>query len=110
MQASTQGGTFDRHERAMKPLVHVQRIASNAYTYRISANGPLTEGDSATFDSLERCLFDAGASLDHYFSSVELKLDGLFIGQYATHALRSHPTAVAQRIRQHFHIAPARAD
>ncbi len=91
----------------MKPLVHVQRIASNAYTYRISADGALSpEEDSVTFESLERCLFDAGASLDQYFSAVELKLDGLFIGQYATHALRTHPTAVAQRIRQHFHPAP----
>jgi len=94
----------------MKPLVHVQRIATNAYTYRISATGPMAQGDSATFDSLERCLFDAGASLDQYFPSVELKLDGLFIGQYATCALRSHPIAVAQRIRQHFHPVPARAD
>lgn len=87
----------------MKPLVHVQRIAANAYTYRISTNGALrAEDDSATFESLERCLFDAGASLDRYFASVELKLDGLFIGQYATHSLRTHPTALAQRIRQHF--------
>ena len=91
----------------MKPLVHVQRIASNAYTYRISTHGDQASDDSATFDSLERCLFDAGASLDQYFASVELKLDGLFIGQYATQALRSHPTVVAQRIRQHFH--PARS-
>ena len=89
----------------MKPLVHVQRITKNAYTYRISNNGVQAGDDSATFDSLERCLFDAGASLDHYFSSVELKLDGLFIGQYTTKALRSHPTVVAQRIRQHFHPA-----
>jgi hypothetical protein len=86
----------------MKPLVHVQRIASNAYSYRISAAGAQAMGDSVTFDSLERCLFDAGASLDQYFASVELKLDGLFIGQYATLALRRQPSAVAQRIRQHF--------
>jgi len=94
----------------MKPLVHVQRIASNAYTYRVSATGAQATGDSATFDSLERCLFDAGASLDRYFASVELKLDGLFIGQYATQALRAHPTVVAQRIRQHFHPVAARRD
>ncbi|MBS0341888.1 MAG: hypothetical protein JSS56_15300 [Proteobacteria bacterium] len=91
----------------MKPLVHVQRIAANAYTYRISTNGVQAGDDSATFDSLERCLFDAGASLDHYFASVELKLDGLFIGQYATQVLRSQPSVVAQRIRQHFHPAPS---
>ena len=91
----------------MKPLVHVQRIASNAYSYRISAAGAQATGDSVTFDSLERCLFDAGASLDQYFASVELKLDGLFIGQYATLALRRHPSVVAQRIRQHFQ--PVRA-
>lgn len=95
----------------MKPLVQVQSLASNAYTYRISAVGAPAAGDGGTFESLERCLFDAGASLDQYFASVELNLDGLFIGQYATRALRRHPSIVAQRIRQHFLpviAAPAR--
>lgn len=86
----------------MKPLVQVLRLASNAYTYRISADGAPSAGDGGIFDTLERCLFDAGASLDQYFASVELNLDGLFIGQYATRALRRHPGVVAQRIRQHF--------
>ena len=44
----------------MKPLVHVQRIATNAYTYRISTHGDQASDDSATFDSLERRFGSAG--------------------------------------------------
>ncbi|HYP83642.1 hypothetical protein [Variovorax sp.] len=85
----------------MKPLVHIQCVAANAYTYQITANGAQAAGDSGTFDSLEHCLFDAGASLDQYFANVELKLDGRHIGQYATCALRRDPCVVAQRMRRH---------
>jgi hypothetical protein len=103
--------SLQQQEHEMKPLVQVQRIAQDAYVYRVSITGARAAGDSGTFESLEHCLFDAGASLDQYFSSVELNLDGLFIGQYPTGVLRRHPSVVAQRILQHFRPfrgAPAR--
>jgi hypothetical protein len=91
----------------MKPLVEIQRVASNAFSYRISAfvagAGPV--GDSGTFESLAFCLFDAGASLGPYFASVELNVDGLFVGSYPIDALCRHPKRLAQRIQQHFQPA-----
>jgi hypothetical protein len=91
----------------MKPLIEIRRVAPNAFTYRISAFVADAEeaGDSGTFESLEHCLFDAGASLGHYFDSVELNVDGLFVGSYPLDALRRHPKRVAQRIQQHFQPA-----
>jgi hypothetical protein len=91
----------------MKPLVEIQRAGSNAFTYRIRAfvAGAKEAGDSGTFESLARCLFDAGASLGHYFDSVELNVDGLFVGSYPVDALRRQPKRVAQRIQQHFQPA-----
>ena len=91
----------------MSPLVDVQRTASNAYTYRVSAGGAQPAADGATFESLEHCLFDAAASLDHYFPSVKLNLDGRFIGQYATLTLRRHASMVAHTIRKN--LPPALA-
>lgn len=93
----------------MKPVIEVHSVGSDAYTYRISAfaAGAATGGDYGTFASLEQCLFDAGASLGQYFTRVELNLNGLFIGQYATESLRRNPKVVAQRMRQHFQPAQA---
>ncbi|MGK6309878.1 hypothetical protein [Variovorax sp. DT-64] len=91
----------------MKPLVEIQRVGSNAFTYRISAfvAGAGPAGDSGTFDSLAFCLYDAGASLGSFFPSVELNVGGLFVGSYPVDALRRHPRRVAQRIEQHFQLA-----
>ncbi|KWT97535.1 MULTISPECIES: hypothetical protein [unclassified Variovorax] len=91
----------------MKPLVEIQRVGSHAFTYRISAflAGAGPAGDSGTFDSLAFCLYDAGASLGSFFSSVELNVDGLFLGSYPVDALRRHSRRVAQRIEQHFQLA-----
>jgi len=91
----------------MKPLVEIRRVATDAYAYRISAHGAEAQdsAESGAFTSLEQCLFDAGASLDHYFTRVELNLEGMFIGACSTDALRRNAKAVAQRIRQHFQPA-----
>ncbi|VTU39203.1 hypothetical protein [Variovorax sp. PBL-E5] len=93
----------------MKPLIEIHRIGPGGYAYRISALGSDAQesGESGTFDSLARCLFDAGASLDHYFARVDLKLEGMFIGACTTDVLRRDPQAVARRIQQHFQPASA---
>jgi len=91
----------------MNPLVDVQRTAPDAYTYRVSAGGAQAAGDGGTFPSLEHCLFDAAASLDHYFPSVQVNLNGHFIGQYATLMLRRHASVVAHTIRENLAATPA---
>jgi hypothetical protein len=93
------------HPSAMKPLIEIRRIGTGAYSYRISAQGSDAQDAGVTFTSLAQCLLDAGASLDRYFESVEMKFDGMFLGACATEALRNHPKAVAQRFQQHFQPA-----
>ncbi len=85
----------------MDPLVDILRIGPRAYAYRISARfaGAQQAGDSGTFDTLERCLFDAGAALGQYFANVELRLDGRSMGGCATESLRREPATVARRLR-----------
>jgi hypothetical protein len=89
----------------MKPLIEIRRARTGAYSYRISVQGSDAQEDGATFASLEQCVRDAGASLDRYFESVEMKLDGMFLGACATEVLRNNPKAVAQRFQQHFQPA-----
>ncbi len=86
----------------MKPLIEIHRIGTDAYAYRISAHGADSQdSDSGAFDSLERCLFDAGASLGGYFPRAELNFEGMFLGACDTDALRRSPREVARRIQQH---------
>jgi hypothetical protein len=91
----------------MRPVVELQRFGTDGYGYQVRAFARATRlaSDSGIFASLEHCLFDAGASLDNYFSSVLLNLDGLHIGPCRTDSLRRHPANVAMRIRQHFRPA-----
>jgi hypothetical protein len=93
------------HLSAMKPLIEIRRIATDAYSYRISARGSNAQHAGGTFTSLEQCVRDAGASLGQYFAIVEMNFDGMFLGTCATEALRRRPKAVAQRIEQHFQPA-----
>jgi hypothetical protein len=89
----------------MKPLIEIQRVGSDAYSYRISTLGAEAseqEQGSGAFESLEHCLLDAGASLGSYFSSVEMNFEGMFLGSCATDALRRNAKGVAQRIAQHY--------
>jgi len=87
----------------MKPLIEIQRVGSDAYSYRISTLGAeASEQDSGAFESLEHCLLDAGASLGSYFASVEMNFEGMFLGSCATDALRRNAKGVAQRIAQHY--------
>jgi hypothetical protein len=89
----------------MKPLIEIHRIGPDAYSYRISAGGAAAREAGSAFESLERCLFDAGASLGHYFARVEVNFEGMFLGSCATDALRRNPKGVAQRIAQHYQPA-----
>jgi len=91
----------------MKPLVEIQRVGDDAFTYRISAfvDGAWPAGDGGTFDSLAYCLLDAGAALGPYFANAELNVNGLFMGTYPIVALYRHSERVAQRIEQHFQLA-----
>jgi len=84
----------------MRPVLEIRRVEPDAYSYRVS-----DQEAGGAFVSLEHCLIDAAASLGHYFTSVELKFEGLFLGACATEALRRTPKAVAQRMEQHFQPA-----
>lgn len=84
----------------MKPVLEIRRVESDAYSYRIG-----DQEAGGFFASIEHCLIDAAASLGHYFASVELNFEGLFLGACAIDAMRRTPKAVAQRIEQHFQPA-----
>lgn len=81
----------------LKPVVDIQRLAPNTYAYSVGTAGGHSDGGA--FESLSKCLFDAGASLGEYFSQVELKFEGVAALQCDTASMRRNPEAVAARLR-----------
>ncbi len=85
----------------MKPQINILRIGPDAFTYRIGARGASGVEAGSAFRTIEYCLFDAGASLGHYFQQVDIHFEDGFLGSWATDALRRDPQSIAARIRRH---------
>ena len=84
----------------MKPLIDIRRQAPSGFTYRISARG--ADGvDGGAFDTIERCLYDAAASLGHYFPRVDVRFEGGLLGSCATDTLRRAPQTIAAQLPTH---------
>ncbi|VWX58618.1 conserved hypothetical protein [Burkholderiales bacterium 8X] len=85
----------------LKPLVDIQRLASDTYAYSVGARGSeaAADTDGGAFETLAMCIFDAGASLGQYFAEVELQFEGMLLGSLTTDALRREPHALAARIQ-----------
>ena len=82
----------------MNPLIDIRRHAPNGFTYCISARGVGGVDGGAAFDTIERCLSDAAASLGHYFPLVEIRFEGGLLGACATDTLRRSPQTIVARI------------
>ena len=82
----------------MKPLIDIHRQAPNGFTYRISARGTDGVDGGAAFDTIERCLFDAAASLGHYFPRVDVRFEGGLLGSCAIDTLRRAPQTIVALI------------
>ncbi|RYF63989.1 MAG: hypothetical protein EOO22_25075, partial [Comamonadaceae bacterium] len=68
----------------MQPHLKIRCIGPHIYAYSLSADGAAAQpGEETTLESLERCLDDAGASLGHYFASVQISIEGQLLGSFA---------------------------
>ncbi len=88
----------------MKPSVDLHRIGVSAWRYCVgTGTAPVRVPESAfgelEFDSLENCLRDAGQLLGAYFSRIDLRLGGRWLGSCATELLCQAPEQLAARIR-----------
>jgi hypothetical protein len=85
----------------MKPLIDIRRHEPTGFTYRISALGADGVDGGAAFDTIERCLFDAAASLGHYFPKVDVRFEGGLTGSCAIDTLRRAPQSIVALISRH---------
>lgn len=87
----------------MQPHLQIRCLGPQVYAYSVSAGGCATRpADETTLASLERCLDDAGASLGHYFSSVQISLQGQVLGSFAIGLVQRNAFGLAGQLREKF--------
>jgi hypothetical protein len=85
----------------MQPHLQIRCLGPQVYAYSVSAGGKVTQpADETTLASLEHCLDDAGASLGHYFSSVQISLQGQVLGSFAVGLVQRNAPGLASQLRE----------
>ncbi len=88
----------------MQPHLQIRRLAPQVYAYSLTAGGtePAPLSHETTLESLERCLGDACDSLGHYFSSVQISLEGQPLGSFAVGLAQRNACGLASQLREKF--------
>jgi hypothetical protein len=82
----------------MQPHLNISRSSPHSYAYSLSAGGAPACYHENALSSLERCLDDAADSLGHYFPTVSVSFDGMFLGTYAISLFQRDSTALAMEL------------
>ncbi len=85
----------------MQPILDLRRAGSGTFTYSVSAKllATLPKAEEL-FVSTERCLYDAGKALQHYFESVHIRYDGISLGEYPVSRLVRDPIGLCDELLQ----------
>lgn len=89
----------------MKPQIDIVRVKGGTYAYSVGTGAAVgARADSGSgpmeFDSLERCLSDAGDALVPYFTRIDVQFAGRYLGSCSTRYMCTEPVRLAARIRQ----------
>lgn len=75
----------------MQPILEIRTVQPNLFTYSLGANEKPWRHCDNFFESVERCLLDAGSGLDHYFESVQIRFAGFALGSYPVTRMTQDP-------------------
>ncbi|MEJ8848091.1 hypothetical protein [Variovorax rhizosphaerae] len=92
----------------MQPHLQIRCIRPQVYAYSLSASAKSFLHSETTLESLERCLLDACDALGHYFTSVQISLEGQPLGSYGVALVRRNAPALARQLRERFVMARER--
>jgi hypothetical protein len=89
----------------MKPKVDIIRVQGGMYAYSVGTGAAVAASADGgfglmEFDSLERCLSDAGDVLVPYFARIDVQFGGRYLGSCSTRYMCTAPDRLAARIRQ----------
>jgi hypothetical protein len=95
--------TIAQSSIALQPILDVRKAHPGGvhFTYSVSAVVVPEQGSPGElFDSVERCLYDAGLALQHYFDGVQIRYEGIALGTYAVSRLVSDPLGLFDDLLQ----------
>lgn len=85
----------------MQPILELRKASGDAFSYSVSTSIRSTLPKSQElFSSTERCLHDAGKSLQNYFESVLIRYDGISLGVYPVSRLVHDPLGLFDELMQ----------
>jgi hypothetical protein len=75
----------------MQPILDIHSIRPNLFTYSLGMTEKPWRHCDNFFESVERCLLDAGSGLDRYFENVQIRLAGFSLGSYPVARMTRDP-------------------
>ena len=85
----------------MHPILNIQQVRKDRFTYSVAATQPASLGGGTDFfDSVERCLRDAGEALHTYFESVVIHIANVPFGVYPVVRLLQEPRVLLEELVQ----------
>jgi len=75
----------------MDPILDIRPVQADLYTYSLGTGRQSVWPCDCLFDSMERCLRDAGEALCTYFERVDIVYAGVPLGTHAVARLRNDP-------------------
>lgn len=75
----------------MQPVLDIRAVHPNLFTYSLGATEKPWRHCDNFFESVERCLLDAGSGLEHYFENVQIRFAGFSLGSYPVARMTQDP-------------------
>lgn len=83
----------------MHPILNIQQVRKDRFTYSVAATQPAPLGaGNDFFDSVERCLRDAGEALHAYFDDVFICFANVPLGVHRVERLLMEPRLLLEEL------------
>lgn len=89
----------------MQPILNIEQVRQGRFTYSVTATQPASLCGAEFFDSVERCLRDAGEALHAYFDQVCICFANVPLGTHAVTRLLREPRLLREELAHQWNEA-----
>lgn len=94
----------------MHPILNIEQVRKGRFTYSVAATQPAQLTGSEFFDSVERCLRDAGEALHAYFDDVCICFSNVPLGIHPVTRLLVEPRLLREELAHQWNEAHRSGD
>ena len=84
----------------MHPILDIRPVCTDRFTYSLGAARQSAHPCENLFESIDRCLHDAGEALATYFERVQILYAGIPLGTHAVAKLLHDPLGLLEELRR----------